>query len=173
MTLPTVRQTQAELLAHLRGAVEDVFHTMLHSVVTVVERPRTSDEARAEVVAAVDPRRVQVEAVVEFHGPQSGALVLQCTAEGALDITRGLLMLDATAPATLAEVEDAIGECANMVTGALKTRAFDPHGSFRLSVPRIGTRPLNERTARAGRLVFRMCEGRLAIEIWLDPGEES
>lgn len=158
--------TSEELLGHLQASVEDVFQTMLNTMVTVVE-PGCS-EPRAALPAGIDPGHVHVEAKVEFSGPQNGALLLQCTAEGAMDIARGLLMLDAGTSVSLEEVKDAIGECANLVSGALKTRAFDPHGTFRLGVPRIATSSTRDRQPDVGQLVFRMSEGCVAVEIWLD-----
>ena len=155
-----------ELLEHLRCAVEEVFHTMLNTVVTLVTP--SGEGPAAPALPGIEPHLVQAEAVVEFHGPRNGAVVLRCSAEGALDIARGLLMLDAGSSVPLADVRDAIGECANMVTGALKTRAFDPYGTFSLGVPRIGTHAANSGVDRAGQLVFRMSEGCAAIEIWLE-----
>lgn len=158
--------TSEELLGHLQASVEDVFQTMLNTLVTVVEP--ASGEPRAALPATLEPERVHVEAKVEISGPQNGALLLQCSAEGAMDIARGLLMLEAGTTVSLDEVKDAIGECANLVTGALKTRAFDPHGTFRLGVPQIATRSTRDRQPDVGQLVFRMSEGCVSVEIWLD-----
>ncbi len=159
-----------ELLSHLQASVEDVFQTMLNTMVTVVEPAHGPSEPRSALPASggLDPVHVHVEAKVDFSGPQNGALILQCTAEGAMDIARGLLMLDSQTTVSLDEVKDAIGECANLVTGALKTRAFDPHGTFRLGVPQIATRSTRERQPDVGQLVFRMSEGCVAVEIWLE-----
>jgi len=159
----TLAECEVELLGHLEVAVKDVFTTMC--------------PAMSELVASVEPHpvlegnrsteHVSVEAVVEFSGPATGAVVLRCTPEAAADIARGLLMLGEGETVELSEVRDALGECANMVTGALKTRALDPHGEFRLSVPKLDTLVNLPAQRRCGRLVFELSEGSAAIEIWL------
>lgn len=159
----TLAECEVELLSHLEVAVKDVFTTMC--------------PAMRELVASTDPHpvldgvkpaeHVSIEAVVEFSGPAIGAVVLRCTPEAAADIARGLLMLGEGDTVELAEVRDALGECANMVTGALKTRALDPHGTFRLSVPKLDTLVNLPEQRRCGRLVFQLSEGSAAIEIWL------
>lgn len=164
----TLAECEVELLSHLEVAVKDVFTTMC--------------PAMRELVASTDPHpvldgvkpaeHVSIEAVVEFSGPAIGAVVLRCTPEAAADIARGLLMLGEGDTVELAEVRDALGECANMVTGALKTRALDPHGTFRLGVPKLDTRVNLPQPRRCGQLVFRVSQGAAAIEIWL-AGEQS
>jgi len=156
-----------ELLLHLQSAVEEVFQTMLNTMVTLVESGSGEASPRPALPAASEAQRVQFEAVVEFHGPRNGAVVLQCTAEGAMDIARGLLMLDAGTIVPPSELQDAIGECTNMVTGSLKTRALDPYGVFSLGVPKFGSGP-QSRARRTGQLRFRMSEGCAAIEIWIE-----
>lgn len=157
-----------ELLAHLQSAVEDVFQTMLNTMVTLIEPGAGEPEPKPALPGSCEAHQVQIEAVVEFRGPSNGAVVLQCTAEGATDIARGLLMLDAGSSVSLSEVRDAIGECANMVTGSLKMRAFDPYGKFTLGVPRFNEGHSLSRAQRAGQLRFRMSEGCAAIEIWME-----
>ncbi len=158
----------SELLAHLQSAVQDVFQTMLNTMVTLIEPAGCGNEPRAPLPDPGDAPRVQLEAVVAFHGPQNGAVVLQCTAEGATDIARGLLMLDAGTSIPLADVQDAIGECANMVAGSLKTRALDPYGEFKLGLPKFGAGAPHACARSAGQLRFRMSQGCAAIEIWME-----
>jgi CheY-specific phosphatase CheX len=165
----TLAECEVELLEHLEIAVRDVFTTMcpaMSELVASAERVSAADVALPP--SNVSPvSNVSIEAVVEFSGAATGAVVLRCTPEAAADITRGLLMLGAGETVELAEVRDALGECANMVTGALKTRAFDPHGTFRLSVPKLDTLVDLPESRRCGRLVFQVSEGSAAIEIWL------
>lgn len=158
----TLTQCQRELLVHLEAAVDNVFTTMLSTVCELVE-------SNSGAAVAVDDARlanVSIEAIVEFEGPAVGAVVLRCSPEGAADIARGLLMLGAGDTIELSEVHDALGECANMVTGALKTSALDPHGAFRLAVPRIDTQVSVQHPHQAGRLVYELAQGSAAVEIW-------
>lgn len=156
-----------ELLAHLEKAVQEVFGTMLSSVCELVGCTRTPPGENESVP------NVALEAVVGFHGPANGAVILRCTHEGAYDIARGLLMLGAGDTVEIAEVRDALGECANMVTGALKTRALDPHGDFRISLPRIDSKVDVGMPVACGRLVYRLAQGCAAIEIWLEDAPPS
>lgn len=155
----SLTQCESELLGHLEAAVDKVFTTMLSTVCELVES--TAPHASHAI------SNVAIEAVVEFEGPARGAVVLRCSPEGAADIARGLLMLGEGDTVELAEVRDALGECANMVTGALKTRALDPHGNFRLTVPTIDTRVSVTAPHHGGRLVYKLAQGSAAIEIWL------
>ncbi|MBI5364364.1 MAG: chemotaxis protein CheX [Planctomycetes bacterium] len=158
----TLTRCERELLVHLEAAVDNVFTTMLSTVCELVEA--TSAEACAQEDARL--ASVAIEAIVEFEGPTAGAVVLRCSPEGAADIARGLLTLGAGDSIELAEVHDALGECANMVTGAFKTRALDPHGAFRLTVPKIDTHVVVQHPHQAGRLVYELAEGSAAVEVW-------
>lgn len=155
-----MRIKSEEILDQVKEAVEEVFTTMLNTVATLIERKG----------AAVEPgtaEAIDIEAVVEFQGSPSGAVVLRATAAGAADIARKLLMMEDDETIDLEEIEDALGECANMVTGALKTRALDPCGNFHLSTPTIATKVRVEHEHHTGSLVFEICEGSVAVEIWL------
>ena len=71
-------------------------------------------------------------------------------------------------PVELEEIKDAIGECANMVGGLLKSKALDPHGQYSLAVPVVETRVDRDELERLGHLVYQLSEGRMAVEIWLE-----
>lgn len=170
----TLSACQEELLTHLEDAAREVFKMMQ---TTMCELVSTSSEAAPEPppappaplsAGAHGTHDVAIEAIVEFSGMAHGAVLLRCTHAGATDIARGLLMLGAEEAVELAEVRDALGECANMVTGVLKRRALDPHGDFRLSLPKIGTHVGGEMPTRVGTLVFKLAEGCTGIEIWLN-----
>lgn len=156
-----------ELLAHLEQAVDEVFGTMLSNVCELVGCTRTPADGKPEA------HNFALEAVVGFSGPAKGAVILRCTHEGAYDIARGLLMLGAGDTVEIAEVRDALGECANMVTGALKTRALDPHGDFRISLPRIDTKVDVGMPVACGQIVYRLAQGCAAVEIWIDDSAET
>jgi CheY-specific phosphatase CheX len=161
--------SQDTILEEMKAAVEDVFSTMLDTVAVLIER----GQCHRDHPGHDDPEgslKVDVEATVDFFGEPSGSVILRATADGAVDIARKLLMMEDDETVDLEEVQDALGECANMVTGALKTRALDPEGSFELSTPRIATRVVVEHEHPGGRLVFELAEGAVAIEIWLSEG---
>ncbi|MCB9915212.1 MAG: chemotaxis protein CheX [Planctomycetes bacterium] len=150
----------------MREAVEGVFSTMLDTVATLVEPCEGSDGS------ACPEDRIDVEAVVEFHGEPNGAVVLRATTEGAADIARKLLMMEDGESVEFDEIKDALGECANMVTGSLKTRALDPCGNFQLGTPTIDTRIHVDHAHHSGRLVFSLGQGNFAVEIWLSEAAE-
>ncbi|MFT7485996.1 MAG: CheY-specific phosphatase CheX [Candidatus Paceibacteria bacterium] len=153
------------ILDQMKEAVEEVFSTMLDTVAKLVERGECHHSNGEESEAKDDS--VEIEAVVDFSGNPNGSVILRATAQGALDIARKLLMMEDDEVVDLEEVQDALGECANMVTGALKTRALDPEGSFQLSMPRIDTRVHVENEHPAGGLVFELAQGNVSVEIWL------
>ena len=152
-----------EILDQLKESVEEVFTTMLDTVATMVDHDATPQD---------DAERIDIEAVVEFQGDPSGSVVLRATTEGATDIARKLLMMEEDETVDFEEIQDALGECANMVTGSLKTRALDPRGAFQLGTPTIDARVHVEHEHRTGRLVFLLAEGNVAVEIWLSEAAE-
>ncbi len=161
-----MKLTSEVILEQMKIGVEEVFTTMLDTVAKLVERADCSHSNSGDAIPVSD-LPVDIEAVVDFSGETSGSVVLRATANGALDIARKLLMMEDDEAVDLEEIEDAMGECANMVTGALKTRVLDPEGNFTLSVPRIDARVHVEHEHPAGGLVFELSEGPLAVEIWL------
>lgn len=109
------------------------------------------------------------EAVVEFRGAIQGHVVLRCTAEGATELASGLLMLeDGGSSLSVDEINDALKECANMVTGHVKTKVLDPLGSCEMSVPQLRPAPSCADHAGAGALLYRLRQGMLSVEIWRD-----
>jgi len=160
-----MKLSSERILDQMKESVEEVFSTMLDTVAKLVERgdcKHVNGEDNIEDVSAVD-----IEAVVDFAGEPNGAVILRATAQGALDIARKLLMMEDHETVDLEEIQDALGECANMVTGSLKTRVLDPGGTFNLSVPRIATRVDIEHQHPTGALVFELSEGAVSVEIWL------
>lgn len=155
-----------EILDHVKGAVEDVFTTMLDTVAVLVDQGDCKHENESAPVDD-DYCAVDIEAVVEFHGSIEGSVVLRASTRGAADITRKLLMMEDDEIAELEDITDAMGECANMVTGALKTRALDPSGNFSLTIPVIDTKVHIEHEHPAGALAFKLSDGAVAVEVWL------
>jgi CheY-specific phosphatase CheX len=154
-----------EILDHVKDAVEDVFTTMLDTVAVLVEQGGCKHDNAAKVED--DFLEVDIEALVEFHGAIAGSVILRASTRGAADITRKLLMMEADETADLEDIKDAMGECANMVTGALKTRAFDPSGNFTLTVPVVNSKVRVEHQYPAGALTYKLSDGDVAVEVWL------
>lgn len=156
----------AELLAALERAVDEVFSSMVCTFEALAEHGSpVAAAARGGARESFDR-----EAVVEFRGAISGQVVFRCTASGAHDIARGLLMLDGETALAVDEVNDALKECANMVTGHVKTRVLDPLGAFDLSIPFMkdaGERPAGP---ACGSLVYRLQQGLVSVELWRREG---
>ncbi len=153
-----------QILTALKEATDEIFTTML------------SDMPQCEVStdAADTPDRVDIEATVRFSGDHNGTVVLRCTADGAVDITRGLLMLGDQDPVELEDISDAIGECANMMSGSLKSMVLDPIGQFSLGIPQIETYVNWDGQEYCGSLAYQLAEGHALIEVWLeDPDAED
>ena len=149
----------------LEHAVAEVFSTMVGKFESLA--------VGAEAVTAALPARglshvhFDREAVVEFRGVLEGHVTIRCNADGALDIARGLLMLDAgDASLSIEEINDALKECANMVTGHVKTRVLDPLGRCQLSVPFVNTVATSAAAARDRMLLYRLQQGVISVEIW-------
>lgn len=133
-----------ELLDALRASVAQVLSAMV--------------DARCAEGVGAQVGELAIHALVEFQGAHAGTLSVACTGEGAEGLARGFLMLAPEDPLAPEEIEDAVKECANMVAGVLKTRAFGADGDARLSVPRLVDGPLPQ-----GALWWRVQEGGLAV----------
>ncbi len=148
-----------DLLATLQRAVHDVFSTMICRFERIAIYPEGVPDS------AVRAHRLGGrEAICEFDGAFAGELALRCSPEGERDIASGLLML-ADAPGLSSEgIDDAIRECVNMLSGFVKSHAFDPRGRCTLTVPAMAD-VASEHGASAGAVVFRLDRGEIAIEI--------
>lgn len=104
---------------------------------------------------------------IRFRGPLAGEVRLQCDPVAADSIARSLLMLGPSDPMTAEDLRDALGEFTNLVSGAFKTRALDPRGTYTLSVPEWNP---GESSANAlqGRVGLAPAGGLAEIEVWLD-----
>ena len=155
-----------ELVRGLRAAVDQVFATMLS---TLGLGPRLGEACLLDPLAqdaARDPAAITIEARVDIDGPLQGWIRLACTASAADGLARDFLKLGPGDALTRAEVEDALGECANLIAGVLKTEILDPRGRFAIGLPRLRVRPTaSERPS--GTLAYRLCAGALDAELWL------
>ncbi len=169
-TLPSDR----ELVDHLERAVAEVFATMIGECERIARLDgalpgeATREEGRVELdlhAGASAAMSVEREAVVEFRGPLDGRLSLRTGEQCASAIARGLLMSAPDDPLAREDVEDALKECANMLTGWIKSQALDPVGSFSMSVPFIGAGQRELVGPPLGALVYRTSGGLFALEL--------
>lgn len=166
--------SESELLETLKESVKEVFDSMVITFTEAIhDRVARADAAPILTVETPCGSRVQAtvayESSVEFHGPLAGQVVLSFTAKGAADVAASLLMAGEDETLADEEVADALGECANLVTGVLKTKALDPVATFTVGVPTIVTPvPSNEREVRSGSLAYKLSQGLMSVEIWLD-----
>ena len=166
----------SELMGALQDAMQEVFTTMVFTICeSAVHKADDSNPRQREAgiaVAGPDGDAVyttfDVDAEVEFKGDLNGWVVLRCSAEGAMDIARGLLMLEEGDALDVAEAADAIGECANMVTGVVKTKMLDPRGDFTIGCPQINLEQTDRAALRTGTLAYRLKRGVVAVEIWIE-----
>jgi len=160
------------LMKTLQSCVDEVFSMMVSSfkeaAVKSVEvvPPRDETKIRFREDKATEAVDVDKQVSIGFEGDASGRVVLRCSVDSADSIARGLLMMDDSEVLELAAVTDALGECANMLAGSLKTKALDPVGSFHLGLPDFSDpRPNGE---MEGALVYRVAQGVMSVEVWLD-----
>jgi CheY-specific phosphatase CheX len=157
--------SQEELVQILASSVEEVFDAMFINI---------SAGLNADDQAQPDPNSpgcqaehgVDFEVVVCFTGALDGAVVLRCSNQGAEDIARGLLMME-EGDLELDEVKDALGECANMVTGSLKAKALDPVSDFKMGTPEVFESGLESRLN--SNMIFQLTNGVMSAELWIDP----
>ena len=156
-----------DLLRGLQSAVDEVFATMLSTlgVGTRLGDPCLLDVERVRGTRH-DLEAIRVEARIEIRGPLHGWISLSCTAQAADDLARDLLRLGAGELLSRAEVQDALGECANMVAGVLKTAMLDTRGSYSIGTPCLTTAKGAAARPR-GTLAYRLCAGTLNAELWL------
>jgi CheY-specific phosphatase CheX len=160
------------LLVTLKTCVDDVFALMVSSFNNATMRalefahPRDESNIRFhENGSEPQSAAVHKQVVIGFDGDAKGHVVLRCSLETANSITRGLLMMDESEELELSAINDALGECANMLAGSLKTKALDPVGNFQLGLPDFGE-PKPEGEMEGG-LVYKVAEGVMSVEVWL------
>lgn len=162
------------LLGALASAVDEIFSTL---VPTSVERVNLSSVAIAEggstmEIEAPDGESSQValdlEARVDFFQEElKGRAFIRCDTEGAGEITRSMLMMEEGDPVEEQDVLDALGECANMLAGTVKTRLLDAHGEYRLGLPEVGSPRADGHTCPSSKVAYLLSKGALNIEVWL------
>ena len=154
-------EVPADLIAQLQKAIEATFE----SIVLPFEGVETSAAAEGG-----DNENVTVRATINFEGDVEGHVLIHCSLSGAHDISRGMLMLEEGDPLELEDVQDAMGECANMVAGVLKRNAFDDAGHVVMSCPVVEVdAPEMEFPSPDAQLAYRLNRGVSAAEVWIKP----
>ena len=152
---------EEELLERLKSSVEDVFQTLVISFREAASQGAENGIALEGDNGVLEHVDIEQQYGVDFTGALSGTVAVRCSADGAMDIARGLLMLEDGDTLEADEIADALGECANMLTGSLKTTALDPLGEFELGLPYAVTDWQSDGRAVA----YRLTEGAVSIEI--------
>jgi len=150
-----------ELVQVLATSVKEVFDAMFITIGTALKDPDSS----VGFPEGSPGESVDLEVSVSFDGALSGAVVLRCNNQGAEDIARGLLMMD-EGDLDLEEVKDALGECANMVTGTVKSKALDPVAEFSMGTPEVSA--ACEESRLNSNMIFQLSSGVMSAELWID-----
>jgi hypothetical protein len=173
--LASAHLADSELLAHLERGVDAVFASMIGACAQLVRlegcsprEVRGSDgDLALECDAPLAPSlRVERDAVVEFRGALDGHVALRADAACAATIARGLLMASEEEALGREEIDDALKECANMLTGWLKSHALDPFGAVSMGVPSLVRAARDAQSLPVGALVYRASGGAFALELW-------
>ncbi len=109
----------------LLDSAKEVFETMVFMNLEEVDGQRP------------EPAGVTLLGTITFAGNLEGCLGVCCDTEGARAIAAAMLCMES--PDDLAEEDlvDAMGEIANMVMGAIKTRIQDDYTSLLISIPAV------------------------------------
>lgn len=145
------------LLDSLKEAVQATFTAMLGSVAALAG-PAPEDASELD--------GIDVEARLAFEGSPSGSVVLWCRAAGAAGLARELLTPGESGAVDLEQVQAALGECASLLAGTLEEQVVRGGGECTLLTSTPEARVRVEPSAACGRLVYRLSQGSVAVEIW-------
>lgn len=157
--------TGEDLVEALKDAADEVFAALSGTESTLVDRRGAGRRDRpGEILGAGErPCPVEYEAIVEFAGPCSGALILRAGHGGAAEIARGLGMSGGGHQVDAEDAAYALGECAHELT----VRALDGAGCHTLCPPLSGARVEHRFDRHVGGLVYRLARSSASVEIWL------
>ncbi len=108
----------------LLDGAKEVFETMVFMTLEEVEGQRP------------DPAGVTLLGTITFAGSLEGCLGICCDMDGAKAIAAGMLCMDSPDELSDEDLVDAMGEIANMVMGAVKTRIQDDV-DIMISIPAV------------------------------------
>ncbi len=107
-------------------SVNETFETMISLPLEKLAQQNEDPESSTSLVASIT-----------FTGPWQGAFFMRCSAEGAEQIAKAMLMIEGDEPLAEAEICDAFGELVNMILGGLKSRIHDSVGEIDISIPSV------------------------------------
>ncbi len=165
----TKMPSDERLLVSLKEVVREVFETML-TVECMSSDPLglTASDAPHRVRSSERVAQHAYEALIAFDGDVRGTVLLRCEADGAAELARGLLMMGPTEMLGVGEISDALGECANMVTGSLEASSHEGKVALRLAPPIVAARTAEHGPDLAGTLSYRLSKDFLAVELWVE-----
>lgn len=111
-----------DLETHISTAVKEIFSSMVMMEVT-----QTDEHLQVEKL------KDTISSIVGLAGVEKGLLAIHLPVPVALAITSSFLMMEVTSIDE--DVEDAVGELANMVGGEFKAFLSDNGGDIELSIP--------------------------------------
>ncbi len=117
--------TTSSLKGVLLDSAKEVFESMVFMPLEEVEGQKP------------DPTGVTLLGTITFAGNIEGCLGVCCNMTGARAIAAGMLCMDSPDELADEDLADAMGEIANMVIGAVKTRIQDNYQSILISVPSV------------------------------------
>ncbi|MFC1763084.1 chemotaxis protein CheX [Planctomycetota bacterium] len=106
-------------------AAKEIFETMVFMNVGLVthDKGRTTDDV--------------VLSTITFSGDVEGCLGVCCDQASATAIALNMLGMSPNDPLDTADIDDAMGEIANMVMGSIKSLTSDIFGEIQLSIPTV------------------------------------
>jgi len=111
----------------LLDGAKEVFETMIF-----MEMERTEEEMPKDNTDTV-------LGSITFKGKLEGILSIYCSANCAKSIAANMLGMDVDDGISQEDINDAIGEVANMVMGSLKSRIQDTYANIDVSIPSVIT----------------------------------
>ncbi len=74
---------------------------------------------------------------ITFTGDMDGCLAIGCTVDCAKNVAANMLGMDPDEQVSSADVNDAMGEVANMVMGSVKSRIQEQYTNIQVSIPSV------------------------------------
>jgi len=117
--------TTTSLRDSVLDGAKEVFETMIFMALE-----ETSDQA-------LEMEDVTLLGTITFKGHLEGCLGICCGLNCARTIAANMLGMDPDDDISEADINDAVGEVANMVMGAVKSRIQDEVGNVEVSIPSV------------------------------------
>ncbi|WP_145061212.1 hypothetical protein [Engelhardtia mirabilis] len=110
---------------------------------------------------------LEIGAQVRFRGTLEGLVLLRCSAHGAPDLARGLLLLTANCGLDLRAPQEVLVAHAPRVAGEVVGHLLDSRGQIELCHPELlaSSAPLERSSAMI--LAYKLRRGIASVEVWL------